>query len=208
MLKFRKFFFVLFVSLLMSQAHADIIYSNFGPSNTYDTHAGIGIQQSNLWLGLDFNVPTGVDYYLDSVELALTNIDIDRKPSSLNVSIYNANPVPNGSAIETSTIVFNNNQTTITQIDFSGNTILNSGNSYMVALSLVEGTGSMALAYSLADLGLYYSANSGVTWNCNDTTRTPAFSVNGSAVQVPAPAALILGIMGLSAAGIKLRKNR
>jgi hypothetical protein len=119
------------ILVMGSPLPAEVIYTNFGTGDSYSPLFSPTIEDA-LWIGGEFTVPGGTNYYLTSVDMAV----FGSNGGTLNVALYNSNAshLPTGPSLATATV----NVTTTSAVQsatFAGTTELTAGNAYQVVLS-------------------------------------------------------------------------
>jgi hypothetical protein len=206
------------VGLGASPASADIIFSDFGPSLSYDCCTGYAVAGSGRWLG---SSATDADEFTTAAGGAVAQIDLavgyfptpdgDAPPSPylFYASIWtDVNGLP-GSQLarwddlySTTQFLFPSGVVTISGI--SG-LYLDSGQSYFMVLGPMDLTDTSWNVWNYNDQGVtglaLSSADGGTTWNNNTTLG--AFDI-----VVPEPASLLLLGTGLAVVVAAKRRRR
>jgi len=190
-------------------ASADVLFSNFGPDDTYDLTFGWTLSYGGP-LGGDvyedavaFTV-TGGDYWFDSAEVAVNNFfgpdivyfnlhaDADGVPGDVLDSTSATGTTPPGE----------HNPPMLA--DFGGDTLLLEGRTYWLALRTEETDALLSWAFNIMDdFGLRaWQLNNGpwhpVYGDPNTDSERGVFRINGTLV--PAPGAIsLLGVTGVVA---------
>jgi hypothetical protein len=186
------------VLLFAAPARADIVFSNFGPSFSYNTGAGnfIGNGQdfsgNNYAEGATFTPTTSADF--SSLDIALSNFFGPTNTDTLTVSLdANSSGVP-GAALESLNVLpgvlgtFGNNNPPLV-LDSVLHPLLTAGTQYWVTVSDATGTDSNVWNWNATGdaSSAAISTDGGTTWF--SPSGTPgAYQVNGTPMQtVPAP---------------------
>jgi len=205
---------VLFVGVTASSSVADIIFSNYGDEDAHDNSTGwaalynppFGSNTRDWDMGMSFT-PIGIDYYLDTIELTAK---LDTGSNELDVWLMNDISGEPGAIIE--------------EFHFSGelgtgwghhdpitatstlNPILQADSQYWIVISTpVEGSSVSWFQNSIGDTGPR-ALWDGTDWDIGNPAAYPGvFRVTGEVV--PVPGAVLLGMLGLSVVGVKLRKH-
>ena len=199
--------------------HADIIYSNLGPGGSFSSVNGWTIgypfKPGEVGQSVAYSFTPSGDFYLSSVDLAVGN----RNPTSssdFTVAIYSDLSGAPDTVLTTASGIapLGCPPAVTTSVLFSGSTLLSSGSRYWIGLhpAAAEPT-DLSWWWNLnADLkSTFWFSNTpsqvllGGSWENTSTVIECAYQVNG--VVVPVPGAVLLGMLGLSVAGVKLRKH-
>lgn len=188
-------------------AEADVLYSNFGPDDTYALNIGAALSYGGP-LGGQVNeaaVPftvTGGDYYFDSAEVAILH---SWGPDLVYADLRNDDNGAPGAVLETTSGSGVTNPFTWAppmELAFSGGLLLEEGQQYWLALRTEETDALLSWAHNVVDdFGLRAWRMDGGPWNTafgtpgTDSQRS-VFRIN--ATPVPGPGALaLLGVAGL-----------
>ena len=209
-----RFFLVAAVATMLvgpPSARAAVIYSDFGPGDTFTPSQGFGIRGSNVFGG---SVSQGAMFTAGATGL-LGEIDVAFFYASgsgqFNLSLYTAN-----SSGQLGTLIETIMGGVVPTSDTSGAVIVESsllhplitaGTSYFLIASAANSQTNVAWNYnSTGTTGTLYSSDSrGVTYS--SSTILPTFRLQTSAV--PEPSSLVLSVIagGLGIAG-RWRKKR
>jgi hypothetical protein len=191
---------LLSLALLASSCWADVIYTNFGPGNTYGgTYWPVG-GASGQTIAASF-VPT-LSYDLGSVSVA---VQYSKGVDGLNSIIVaaDAGDAP-GAVIES----FNNLLFPVSPDIETVNSVLNplllAGQKYWIVMTTTAST-EMWFFNDSSQTGLAYGNTGQATWGWDDTDSTPAFQVdsNGAAVVLPEPGTIGMLLVALGLASFK-----
>lgn len=197
-------------------ARADVLFSNFGPGDSYLGNAGWSLANggpfgAHLEDAVIFTVGAngGSDYFFNSAEFG---IGLLFGPNVLHVTLHSDSGGVPGAILEQVTVIDGMGPLSTEPGDFnppvvanfSGNTILQSGMSYWLSVSTDTSTDSWAAWNEniMGDLGLRAFRENGGPWNPSTGNPRGVFRVN--ATPVPAPGALAL----LALAGAVARRRR
>ena len=198
----------LIVLLLAVPSHADVFFTTLGPGDLYDTGHGWGIGSpfsGTQWdQGDRFSFAGPSSYFLDTIELAVSHI---KGTNEIDVWLMDDVAGEPGSIIEAFNFTdlgpFGNDNPLLI-----GNSILrpvlNPGTNYWLIASAPNTDDTLAAwnRSSPGVQGLHGRYTNGSFTSLNETMG--AFRVQGTLV--PVPGAVLLGLLGLSAAGMKLRR--
>jgi hypothetical protein len=200
----------------VTSAHSDLIYSTFGPGQSFTSTGlivGTYVHQVTMYTVLQ-GVPfiPSFDATLDSIDFAAYYLG---GSNTLDVSLMSDSAGLPGSPLETFTFT---NTIGNSGFIYTANSVLDvpltAGTQYWIVLS-AQGNGYFAwnentnLAH---DVGLkYLQGGSDTNWHVNSSIYTPAFDVNGTpptqtTQPVPEPATMLLlgsGLIGLAGYGRK-----
>jgi hypothetical protein len=189
------------VALTAAAAHADVLYSNFGPGDTYSLDRGWTLSYGGP-LGGDvyeqavaFTV-SGGDYYFDNAEVAVL---LNWGPDIVYMDLHADDNGNVGDILESTTA------TGVTDpfvwappmvATFSGSTVLHDGQTYWLSMRTEQTDALASWAFNVIDdFGLYAWQLNGGGWNPEmgipgtDSQRA-VFRINATAI--PAPATLTL----------------
>lgn len=187
-----------------ASASADVLFSNFGPNDVYDTTFGWTLSFGGPLAGDAFEdaVPftvTGGDYYFDSAEVAVNHF---WGPDLVYVNLHaDAAGVP-GTVLDSTSaagVVVPGTLGPPMLAEFGGDFLLEDGRTYWLALRTEETDAHLSWAFNVVDdFGLR-------AWQLNNGPWNPAFGIPGTdsergvfrinATPVPTPAgALLLAI--------------
>lgn len=207
----------IFIAGFGGTASADVLYSNFGAGDTYDTSFGWTLSYGGP-LGGDayedavaFTV-TGGAYTFDSAEFALNHF---WGPDLVHVNLHaNDGGVP-GIILDSSSasgVVPPGTLAPPMMANFGGDIILEDGQTYWLALQTEQEDAWLSWAFNVVDdFGLR-------AWQVNDGPWNPVlgipgtdsergvFRINGTLVPAPGMLAL-LAIAGAAAPGIRRRRD-
>jgi hypothetical protein len=213
---------VAFAVLLISPRAAlasTIVFSNFGPLNSYYTNGFTGWTVSSTTSGAGSEVDTamgftpGATYTLDSVALAAGYIS--GLPNELDVSLQTDASGPSGVVLESWTFTNLASLSSGSQLLSAAsvlNPTLSSGSLYWLVAEVPEsGTTLSAWNFnSIGDLGPGAQNVDDGGWEGFPTTDRGAFEIDGTASSsaVPEPASLVLLGTGLLATVSRFRRRR
>jgi uncharacterized protein (TIGR03382 family) len=193
---------------------ADVLYSNFGPNNAYDTTYGWTLSYGGPLGGdayedaVPFTV-TGGNYFFDSAEVAVNHF---WGPDLVHFNLHaDGGGVPGAILDSTSAagVVTPGTLGPPMLANFGGDFILQSGQTYWVALRTVETDAHLSWAFNVVDdFGLR-------AWQLNNGPWNPAVGTPGTnsqrgvfrinATPVPAPGTLaLIALVGAA----RLRRRR
>jgi hypothetical protein len=191
------FAMVLSAALLSSgTAHADVLYNNFGPDDTYRLEAGwtIGLSQSGSTFvqGDPFLVSVS-DYQLNSITLPLAYVSGPTQDAQVQLRADNGG-LP-GAVIETFQF------TNLPQISAvyepptteasTAHPVLQAGQEYWLIASAIDGDEDVWQMNTTGDLGLHAQSDDGAPFVGESGTRG-AFRVEGTAVPEPCTTSLFV----------------
>ena len=170
---------------VVSQADADVLFSSFGPGDTYDTLNGaeiVGPAATEPQALAEQFIPAA-SFYLDSVDLALSS---PVSGPDLRVGVYSdAGGIP-GSLLETTQA--NSFTNGIVSTSFAGDVLLTGGSSYWLGL-FAEGANQLTWHDSLSPgfTSQAFSEDDGVTWLAFSSDPFPgaAYRINGTLAEPP-----------------------
>jgi hypothetical protein len=171
-------------------ARADLIFSNFGPGESYNLDGGpvVGLGQV---VGNAFTVPTTSAYRLDSITAALTFVSgpVNSVTLSLETDINNqpGKTLESWTLTDLPPIAHDNPPSTVTSVLHP---LLKAGTQYWVVASNPDPTQTSNNSWNFTSpdvQGLVWSNNSGTS-----IATQSAFSVSGSLSIVPEPATMTL----------------
>ncbi len=161
---------------LTTAAHADEIYSTFGPGDTYNTNVGHTISGASSILGMTLR---GAGSFTAAQNFALTSIDLAAW-HVIGSNSYNYSIVLDNGGLPTGTSIFSGNTSlasnpSIQSLGASGSLL--AGNTYWLVL---ETTGDDWGAWNYSTSGATgIASDSGGGWNANPSGAAPAFRING-----------------------------
>ena len=204
----------LITALAASGAAAEVLYSNFGPDDTYSLNMGMTLSYGGPLAGevneaaVAFTV-TGGDYYLDTAEFAVLH---NWGPDIVYLDIRSDLDGSPGSILESTTasgvtdpFVWSPPMVAA----FSGSLILQDGQTYWLAMRTEETDALMSWAHNVTDdFGLRAWQINGGGWNTaygtpGTDSQRGVFRVNGTLV--PGPGSAVIGVVGLLGAGRRRR---
>ena len=209
----RASIIVTILATFAAPAHADVLFSNFGPDDTYALDIGATLSYGGP-LGGQVNeaaVPftiTGGDYHLDSAEVAILHT---WGPDLVYADIRSDLLGAPGEVLETTS------GSGVTppfvwappmELDFSGGLLLEEGQQYWLALRTEETDAHLAWAHNVVDdFGLRAWRIDGGPWETGFGTpgtdsQRPVYRIH--ATPVPGPGALAL----LAVAGLRHSRRR
>jgi len=194
------------------QAGASVIFSNFGPGDSYDTSVGGtlgGFAWPNSALANQFSFAGPQSYLLDSIELAAGWVT---GPNQLNVSVMTDVAGAPGVVLESFSFTNQMGQFGFVNPLLVGTSVvhplLTPGTNYWLVASAPDPTWAAWNKASPSIFGPHASSLGGGPWNLDaGFTESEAFRVNGTVAAVPVPGALLLGVVGLGCIG-SLRRRR
>ncbi len=201
------------LAILSVPASADVLYSNFGPSDTYDLEFGWTLSYGGPLAGDAFEdavafTVTGGDYYFDSADVAVNHF---WGPDLVHFNLHADDGGVPGTVLDSTSasgVIASGTQSSPMTANFGSDIILQNGQTYWLALRTAEEDAWLSWAFNVVDdFGLRaWQVNNG-PWNPvmgspgTDSERG-VFRIN--ATPVPAPGVLAL----LAIAGITRRPRR
>ena len=207
----KKCTHVVVCAVMLCQSNAslgDVIFSNFGPGDSYNTSQSYPVTEGEPFGGNDFDQGEAFtvfngDFFLNSINLAMS---LSVGQNTVFIDVYDTVDGLPGEIVDSAVIHgqmqgpgANGPPITAT---FDGSTILQGGHQYFVTAS--ADTDSL-LTWSLNDQdhdGLHVRRINLGDWTEFDTPASAAYRINGTLV--PAPGALAL----LGMAGMAIRRRR
>ena len=196
------------VLTLAVPSYADIIFSTLGTGGTYSSTAGytVGYHPSELDQADQFSFTGPNPYLLDTIELA---VGLVAGTNELDVWLMSDAGGEPGAIIEA--FKFTNMGPWPTSPLLLGNSVgrpvLSPGTDYWLTASAprIDDTWASWNLSLPTVLGTHAERPGAGTWSVTTSNTMAAFRVNGTVV--PVPSAVLLGILGLSVAGVKLRER-
>jgi hypothetical protein len=195
------------VLTLAVPSYADLIFSTLGTGDTYSSTAGytVGHHLSELDQAGQFSFAEPNPYLLDTIELA---VGLVAGTNELDVWLMSDDGGEPGAIIEA--FNFTNMGPWPASPLLVGNSVarpvLSPVTNYWLTVSAPYSDTHAAWNFSLPTvLGTRAERLGAGTWTVFTSNTMAAFRVNGTVV--PVPGAVLLGILGLSVAGVKLRKR-
>jgi MYXO-CTERM domain-containing protein len=178
-----------------SVAHADVVYSNFGPADSYDPIIGHTIKGTPELSNAAAFTPDQA-FMLDSVELALSFAGALGTTGDVEVVLFaDAAGLP-GAVIESLGTVDVLEGSAIYTVDPVADVELEAGTTYFLGARNASATTEAVWAWNLTgDMGNYVKAYI-IPWQFVDSQPAAAYRVNGSVVPAPGAVAL-LGLAGV-----------
>lgn len=206
---------VLVVAGAAGSTHADVVFSNFGPGNTYLGNTGwtvvnISALGGHIEESVSFTVPIGEALRLDMVEIAIGHLF---GPNLLDARLHaDSGGTGPGAVLEMITVVDQmlpmptepNVNNPLVVLGFSGASVLQPGGQYWISVSTATTEKSWAAWNEniTGDQGLRAYRVDGSAWNLHAGNPRGAFRVHAS--PVPGPA----GVMALGVAGSVAARER
>jgi hypothetical protein len=186
-------------------ANAAVLFSNFGPGDSYDTSTGWSVSSSAPQdPAMPFTV-AGSGYVLSSVNMALNNSAAS--PSSLIVQIMSDVGGLPGTVIESMTLSVPTGMSIVTGLSALNPTLV-AGTTYWLATDALNFEG----AWQWTDPNVLgptaFSFNGGSTWEAFNL-QTAAFRINGETeFAVPEPGSIALAALALVGMLVVARTKR
>jgi hypothetical protein len=197
---FNRLGLFLALTLLATPAHADIVFSTFGPGDSYDPDEGLGIQGADnefrlpsLSQGFAFSPSSTVN--LSQIQVAFFGND-DPAISRFGLELHAADASGNiGSLLESFGGLIAPSDPDIFKVDSLLHPTLTAGSQYYLIAVAGDARAFIGWDYSFPTVNgrIYQDAGGTVTYRDNDTL--PAALITGIS-SVPEPSALVLGSSG------------
>lgn len=177
---------VIYLTLAVSVARADVVYSNFGPGDTFETVAYVISGPDNPYFGsfiraVAFTPSQG--YLLDSVDVVLRNHQDG--PRSYDVIISEDAGGEPGSSLEQVTIAVPDTRAFLTAT-FAQTSVLRANEQYWLWVTPRGVADGVWHFNAINDTqGMVISSNEGTSWTPVDPVRRPVFRVSGTPVPEP-----------------------
>ena len=195
------------VLALAVPSYADLIFSTLGPDDTYNVGSGYTIGNPDWERGNQFSFAAATSFFLDTIELA---IGMDTPPNEINIRLWDDSSGLPGDIIEEINVLdamgpFGVDNPLVV-VNSPGRPILEPDIDYWLTVSAPSTSTHAGWNLSPAEMGFYAYRQGTGSWTIPTEKYTmAAFRLNGTVV--PVPSAVLLGILGLSVAGVKLRKR-
>ncbi len=195
---------------LAAPAPADVVFTTFGPGNSHDSTTGwtIGYVSPTWTQGDQFSFTGSQPYPLTSIEVAAAWVS---GTNQMNVSLMTDNMGQPGTTLESFSFTnmgnFGDNNPLLVGTSVL-HPLLTPGTEYWLVADAPSGTWDAWNWSSPQVLGLHaQSLDGGTTWSVGSDDVLGAFQINGGVTPVPVPGAVLLGALGLSVAGWRLKRN-
>jgi len=195
------------ILILTGKINAAVIYSTFGPGDTYNNHHGWHIGANigggepmplrEIDQGFQFTVGGIEPYYLDTIELAASAF---YGTNELDIWLMSDAAGEHGAIIEAFNFtdvmgpIGHDNPLLV------GNSILrpvlNPGTNYWL-IGSAPATAAVTWHFSSPEVFGLHTSRPTVTWYVHPDFVLGAFPVSGSPVVIPAPGAILLGSIGV-----------
>ena len=202
-----------FGMFVTASASADVVYSTYGPGDSYDYGAGQTISGSSFIgyaaTGLEFS-PTS-DGNLASIDFSIGFIT---GTNAITLSLYASNGFTTGTLLEHWSVTdlpnFGDNVSPLTVTSTSHSHLVVGTNYFLVASPGASNTGGGWYYNSIGATGsVYHSFASPGTNGGTQTDTLPAVRVNATGASVPEPTTFaMLSIAGLVLLGVRMKRAR
>ena len=188
-------------------ARGDVLFNNFGPSNSYQVTAGYGFGGSSPNFEQAMAFTANNSYLLTGGDFGVS-LSFGLNPSTFEITVHTDEGGLPGAVLEEVTVNTNLGpfglQNPPVVVSFLGTTLLNAGEQYWISMSAGEFPQAVWNRNNTGDLGPRAFAMNGGPWTLFSNTDTRgAFRLHGTLV--PAPGAI--GLLGLFACARRGRRR-
>jgi hypothetical protein len=204
---------LLTMATLPQVAHADIVFSNFSPSNGsgFNTLSGYSVTGITSPIGVNVSVASS---FIPSANYTLTSFEVAAiHNGTLGTNSYNFSIVRDNAGLPTGSTIASVTSVAVSDVVFPAISLLSttaslqSGTTYWLVMQ--PGASNSFGAWQKNNIGqIGFSRNSGSGWVTDPLSIAPAFRINGSPASSAAPEPCTLALFTLGGLGVLAKRRR